>query len=103
MCASPSRSEKLASRVTARKSSNEQCGTGKPCSCFFVIRMSNVAEFNFAVQFLKRDNVNVHRAAANKLNIENRATRGSVCNVLLSRRCAHVNYHPGVPVHGLCI
>ena len=65
--------------------------------------MSNVAEFNFAVQFLKRDNVNVHRAAANKLNIENRATRGSVCNVLLSRRCAHVNCHPGVPVHGLCI
>ena len=32
----------------------------------------------------KRYNVSVHRAAANKLNIENRATRGSVCNALLS-------------------
>ena len=32
----------------------------------------------------KRDNVRVHRAAANKLNIESRATRGSVCNALLS-------------------
>ena len=31
-----------------------------------------------------RDNGNVHRAAANKLNIQNRATRGSVCNALLS-------------------
>ena len=34
---------------------------------------------------VRRDNVNVHRAAANKLNIESRAARGSVCNVLLSR------------------
>ena len=31
----------------------------------------------------KRDNGNVHRAAANKLNTENRAARGSVCNVLI--------------------
>jgi hypothetical protein len=31
------------------------------------------------------DNGSVHRAAANKLNIENRATRGSVCNALLFR------------------
>ena len=34
------------------------------------------------------DNVNVHRAAANSLNIETRAARGSVCNVLLS--CVYV-------------
>ena len=30
------------------------------------------------------DNVRVHRAAAHSLNIETRATRGSVCNPLLS-------------------
>jgi hypothetical protein len=29
-------------------------------------------------------NGSVHRAAANKLNNETRATRGSVCNALLS-------------------
>ena len=34
---------------------------------------------------LKRYNVRVHRAAANKLNIETRAARGSVCNALLCR------------------
>ena len=34
---------------------------------------------------LNLDNVRVHRAAANKLNIKSRATRGSVCNALLSR------------------
>ena len=39
------------------------------------------------------DNVSVHRAAANKLNNENRATRGSVCNALLSRA-----YQSGVSV-----
>ena len=79
MCASPSRSEKFASRVTARKSSNEQCGTGKPCSCFFVIRMSNVAEFNFAVQFLKRDNVRVIRAAIKKY-ADQKTERGKILN-----------------------
>ena len=30
------------------------------------------------------DNGSVHRATANRLNIESRATRGSVCNALLS-------------------
>ena len=34
----------------------------------------------------KAHNVRVHRAAANKLNNETRATRGSVCNALLSSR-----------------
>jgi hypothetical protein len=34
------------------------------------------------------DNGSVHRAAANKLNNETRATRGSVCNALLSRLAA---------------
>ena len=33
---------------------------------------------------MESDNVSVHRAAANKLSIETRATRGSVCNALLS-------------------
>ena len=33
----------------------------------------------------KRDNVNVHRAAANIIVSKSRAARGSVCNVLLSR------------------
>ena len=51
MCASPIRSENFASLVNARKSSNEQCGTGKPSLCFFAIRMSNVAEFNFVLNF----------------------------------------------------
>ena len=37
---------------------------------------------------VKRDNVSVHRAAANKFNNENRATRGSACNALLSRDSA---------------
>ena len=32
---------------------------------------------------LESDNVRVHRAAANSLNIETRATRGSACNPLL--------------------
>ena len=35
---------------------------------------------------LKRYNVNVHRAAAKIIVSKNRAARGSVCNVLLSRR-----------------
>ena len=35
---------------------------------------------------LKRDNVNVHRAAAKIIDSKSRAARGSVCNVLLSRR-----------------
>ena len=35
-------------------------------------------------QDMERDNVRVHRVAANSLNIETRATRGSVCNALLS-------------------
>ena len=34
---------------------------------------------------LKRDNGNVHRAAANIIVSKSRAARGSVCNVLLSR------------------
>ena len=34
---------------------------------------------------IKRNNVNVHRAAANIIVSKSRATRGSVCNVLLSR------------------
>ena len=34
---------------------------------------------------VRRDNVSVHRSAANKLNIKKRATRGSVCNALLCR------------------
>ena len=33
----------------------------------------------------KRDNVNVHRVAAKIIVFKNRAARGSVCNVLLSR------------------
>ena len=33
----------------------------------------------------KRDNVNVHRAAANTIVSKSRAARGSACNVLLSR------------------
>ena len=37
------------------------------------------------MQYIERYNVRVHRATANKLNIENRATRGSVCNALLCR------------------
>ena len=32
---------------------------------------------------LKRDNVNVHRAAARIIVFKSRAARGSVCNVLL--------------------
>ena len=35
---------------------------------------------------LKRYNGNVHRAAANIIVSKSRAARGSVCNVLLSRR-----------------
>ena len=34
--------------------------------------------------FVERDNVNVHRAAANIIVSKSRAARGSVCNVLLS-------------------
>ena len=42
---------------------------------------------------LKTDNGSVHRNAANKLNNETRAARGSVCNALLSRVCPHeLNY-----------
>ena len=40
---------------------------------------------NQPIVFLKRDNVNVHRAAANIIVSKSRAARGSVCNVLLSR------------------
>ena len=40
---------------------------------------------NFKGQLFKRDNVNVHRAAANIIVFKSRAARGSVCNVLLSR------------------
>ena len=36
---------------------------------------------------LRRDNGNVHRAAANIIVSKSRAARGSVCNVLLSRDC----------------
>ena len=39
---------------------------------------------------MKSDNVSVHRTAANKLNNETRATRGSVCNALLSNLVAPV-------------
>ena len=39
----------------------------------------------FQCLHLKRDNVNVHRAAANIIVSKSRAARGSVCNVLLSR------------------
>ena len=45
----------------------------KPCLCFFAIRVSNVAEFNFVLQFLKRDNVNDHRTAAIDLQTEKAA------------------------------
>ena len=50
------------------------------------LRMAYVKKVSMGVCGLKseRDNVRVHRAAANKLNIESRATRGSVCNALLS-------------------
>ena len=44
------------------------------------MRESNTSAFGF----LKRDNVNVHRAAAKDIVFKNRAARGSVCNVLLS-------------------
>ena len=37
------------------------------------------------VRVLRRDNVNVHRAAAKIIVSKSRAARGSVCNVLLSR------------------
>ena len=39
-----------------------------------------------AVSF-ERDNGNVHRAAAKIIVSKSRATRGSVCNVLLSSKC----------------
>ena len=38
------------------------------------------------VSMIKRDNGNVHRAAAKIIVSKSRAARGSVCNVLLSRR-----------------
>ena len=38
----------------------------------------------------KRDNGNVHRAAAKIIVSKSRAARGSVCNVLLSRACPAV-------------
>ena len=37
---------------------------------------------------IKRNNGNVHRAAANIIVSKSRAARGSVCNVLLSRRAS---------------
>ena len=39
----------------------------------------------------KRDNGNVHRAAAKIIVSKSRAARGSVCNVLLSRVCRRVH------------
>ena len=38
----------------------------------------------FDQSLFERDNVNVHRAAANIIVSKSRAARGSVCNVLLS-------------------
>ena len=46
--------------------------------------MSCIAAFHIE-RTHKPHNGNDHRAAANSLNIEARATRGAVCNVLLSR------------------
>ena len=40
--------------------------------------------FRFSHVLIKRDNVNVHRAAAKIIVSKSRAARGSVCNVLLS-------------------
>ena len=47
----------------------------------------NVLSANEHVTMVSPHNVGVHRAAANKLNNENRATRGSVCNALLCGDC----------------
>ena len=49
---------------------------------------------NFPVS-VKRYNVRVHRAAANKLNIENLATRGSACNALLCRGFSQLSQSVG--------
>ena len=49
------------------------------------------------------DNVRVHRAAANKLNIENRATRGSVCNALLCRDLGETLCSSQAPFYRLLI
>ena len=46
--------------------------------------MSCIAAFHID-RTHKPHNVRDHRAAANSLNIEARATRGAVCNPLLSR------------------
>ena len=46
----------------------------------------------------KRDNGNVHRAAANIIVSKSRAARGSVCNVLLSRDCVPVEIGVSVDV-----
>ena len=68
--------DEIASTATKTKS--------RPVFCEAVIRFM---EYAGAQPY----NVRVHRAAANKLNIETRATRGSVCNALLCRvfRAAH--------------
>ena len=41
---------------------------------------------------MKSDNGNVHRAAANIIVSKSRAARGSVCNVLLSRRIRFASF-----------
>ena len=43
----------------------------------------------FGTVLIERDNVNVHRAAANIIVSKSRAARGSVCNVLLSGVLGH--------------
>ena len=48
-------------------------------------KIQSITAIEFAKEKSKRDNVNVHRAAANIIVSQSRAARGSVCNVLLSR------------------
>ena len=55
-------------------------------------------------QKIRHDNVNVHRAAAKVIVFKSRAARGSVCNVLLSRRLSRaicVEVHTRVAARAL--
>ena len=52
---------------------------------------------------LKRDNGYVHRVAASKLNNESRATRDSVCNIVLSDDCRVILFGSWLPVSGFTI
>ena len=48
-----------------------------------------IISIQHAIGKTERDNVNVHRAAANSIVFKSRAARGSVCNVLLCRVSTH--------------